>query len=238
MTTLRLIALAALVLTLTACGTTRINTQAMEAYGGALQHQRALAEQHAGGCATAASLCAHDSNPGLCVVAAQLACNAGRPNFAAQMPQLRSPGEEFARGFSPVAGLLSAGLQVYGAGWLVDRSGRNAVDLVGAVGGVVGQVQGPVDNSVSVGGNLGATDQSTTVGGNFGNTDQSVAIGGDQIGGDRVDDSSTGGDWIGGNLGDDVSGCVGEACRATSPGPIDNSDSSDNSTTNPPPPAP
>ncbi|MFW6340646.1 MAG: hypothetical protein ACOC0Q_07240, partial [Wenzhouxiangella sp.] len=153
-------------LILTGCGTTRVNQMQMEAYSDALASQRVAAEQHAGSCATAASLCAHDTNPGLCVVAAQLACNAGRPSFAAQMPQLRSPGEEFARGFGPVASLLSAGLQVYGAGWLVDRSGRNAVELVSAVGGVAGQIQGPVDNSISVGGNYGNTDQSTAAGGN------------------------------------------------------------------------
>lgn len=73
----KIILIAALAIILAGCGTTRINTQAMDAYGMAMQHQRAIAEQHAGGCATAASLCAHDANPGLCVVAAQLACNGG-----------------------------------------------------------------------------------------------------------------------------------------------------------------
>lgn len=232
--------IAALAAVLAGCGTTRINTQAMEAYGEALGHQRVLAEQHAATTATSATMCAHDANPGLCVVALQLASNAGRPNQTIQMPQLRSPGEEFARGFGPIASLASAGIQVWGAGWLVDRSGRNAVDLVGAVGGVVGQVQGPIDNSVTVGG-----DQ---IGGSR-IDDRSVAVGGDQIGGNRVDDRSVavGGDQVGGDqrIGDDLSGsCIGPECRANSPGPIDqsdqsdNSDNSDNSTSNPTPPEP
>ena len=221
MKTLKLTLIAALAAVLVGCGTTRINTQAMDAYGMAMQHQRALADQHAGGCASAASMCAHDTNPGLCVVAAQLACNAGRPAQAVQMPQLRSPGEEFARGFAPIASLASTGLQVWGAGWLVDRSGRNAVDLVGAVGGVVGQVQGPIDNSVTVGGNLGDT-RGHEVGGNFGDTRGDEWIAGGNIGDTRGDEF---------NAGRDI--------RIGSPGPIDNSDNStgpvDNSINTPEP---
>lgn len=77
--------------------------------------------------------------------------------------------------------------------------------------------------------------------------DYSTHIGGDQIGGDRVDDRSVGGDRVGGDqrigddigrdyiggdnrVGDDISdSCVGDQCRNSSSGPIDQSDNSDNS---------
>lgn len=217
-TTLTGLVLAGLALLLAGCGTTAINQQAMAAHQEALMSQRLAMEQHAGRCATSSAVCQHDTNPGLCAVAVELACGQSAPSMAVSPPQLRSPGDEFARGFGPIANLASTGLQVWGAGWLVDRSGRNAADLVGAVGGLVGQVQGPVDNSVSVGGNWGDT--------------RGHEIGGDQIGGDRIDDRSTGRDRIGRDqrIGDDIrDSCVGDRCRNESPGPIDNS------TNNPPP---
>ena len=204
---------------LAGCGTTAINQQAMEAHHEALQSQRLAIEQHNASCATAAAACAED----MCRVATMLACALGQPDQRIEQPRLRSPGEEFARGFAPIASLANTGLQVWGAGWLVDRSGRNATDLVGAVGGVVGQVQGPVDNSVNVGGNYGDT--------------RGDEVGGDMIGGDRIDDRSTGRDHIGRDqrIGDDVrDSCVGPECRNHSPGPIDNSDNSDHSTGPPP----
>lgn len=201
---LTLALLAGLVLLLTGCGTTAINQQAMSAHHEALMSQRLAIEQHAGACATAAASCDED----LCRVATLLACNVNSPSLAVEQPRLRSPGEEFARGFGPVANLASAGLNIWGAGWLVDRSGRNAAELVNAVGGVVGQVQGPVDNSTNVGGNWGDTRGDA----------------GDTIGGDRGGD--TGGDRY--HAGRDI--------RQDSPGPIDNSDSSDNSTNVPAPP--
>jgi hypothetical protein len=209
-----LIGVAALA-TLAGCGTTSLNRQAMAAHDTQLRalHQQATSNQSA--IAETASSCQDD----MCRVAVTLAGALGRPDMRVQAPQLRSPGEEFARGFAPIGHLLNTGLQVWGAGWLVDQSGQNMVDLVGSVGSVVGNVQGPVDNSVTVGGNYGDTDNGISVGGNYGDT-RGDEIGRDQIGGDQ-------------RIGDDVRGsCVGDASRNSSPGPIDNSD---NSTDNPPP---
>lgn len=215
----RLMVLALLALVLAACGTTGTNQMAMSAYQDALQSKRLAVEQHASSCATAAAGCAED----MCRVAVMLACGHSRPSADVPQPRLRSPGEEFARGISPITGLLNTGLQVWGAGWLVDRSGQNMVDLVGSVGSVVGQVQGPVDNSINVGGNYGDT--------------RGDEIGGDAIGGDRIDDRSVGRDQIGRDqrVGDDVDGsCIGDNCRNVSDGPIDQSnpgdDNNDNST--------
>lgn len=78
-------------------------------------------------------------------------------------------------------------------------------------------------------------------------TDNSLQVGGDQIGGSRVDDYSTqiGRDAVGGNYtassiggdsvgqdqrhGDDIQlsdACVGDSCYSQSPGPVDNSNTS------------
>jgi hypothetical protein len=199
---LGMVSLIALVI-LAGCGTSGINQMAMEAHHEALLSQRMAMEQHSSTCATNAAGCADD----MCRVAVTLACALGQPEYRVSSPQLRSPGEEFARGFGPIASLASTGLQVWGAGWLVDRSGRNATDLVGAVGGVVGQVQGPIDNSINVGGNYGDTrGDEVNVGGNYGDT-RGDEIGGDYIGGDQ-------------RIGDDAhDSCVGDSCRNTSPGP-------------------
>ena len=208
------------VVALAGCGTTGINQMALEAHGEALQSKRLAIEQHASSCATAAAGCAED----MCRVAVMLACGHSRPADHVPQPQLRSPGEEFARGFAPVGNLLSTGLQVWGAGYLVDRSGQNMVDLAGSIGTLAGDLQGPVDNSVNVGGNYGDT--------------RGDEIGGDAIGGDRIDDRSVGRDQIGGDqrIGDDIDGsCVGDRCRNSSPGPIDNSDNSTGPEPDPPP---
>lgn len=195
------------------CGTARINQQAMEAHDMQL---RAVHQQTANYQATISETAAGCEDD-MCRVAVMLAGALGRPDLPVQAPRLRSPGEEFARGFGPIGSLLNTGLQVWGAGWLVDRSGQSMVDLVGEVSGLAGQIQGPVDNSVNVGGNYGDTDQSTTVGGNYGDTRGDV-IGRDQIGRDQ-------------RVGDDVrDSCIGDMCRNSSPGPIDESD---NSVTNP-----
>jgi len=224
-TLIRYLVLGGALVVLAGCGTTAINQMAMEAHRESLLTQRTAIEQHQNACASNAVGCRDD----MCRVAVTLACALGQPEMRIEAPRLRSPGEEFARGFSPIASLAQAGIQVWGAGWLVDRSGQNMVDLVTAsgglvqqVGGVIGPLQGPVDNSITVGGNYGDSDSSTNVGGNLGNTE---TVGRDQIGGDQ-------------RLGDDIDGsCIGDACRNTSPGPIDQSDNSDNSdnSTNPPP---
>lgn len=122
---------------------------------------------------------------------------------------------------------------------------RQVSDLAGLTGDVATVIAGMdrSDNSIAVGGNYGNTDNSQTIGGNLGDTrgdEYGSFVGGDQrTGDDRIGDD-VGGDQIGGDnrVGDDVSGCVGAECRVTSPGPIDESDNSDNSTINPPPPAP
>lgn len=200
------------------CGTARINQQAMEAHDTQLRSAHQQAASYQATISETAAGCEDD----MCRVAVMLAGALGRPDMHVQAPRLRSPGEEFARGFAPIGNLLNTGLHLFGAGWLVDRSGQNMVELTGALGDVVGNVQGPVDNSVTVGGNQGDTDQSTTVGGNYGDT-RGDEIGRDQIGRDQ-------------RVGDDVrDSCIGDMCRNSSPGPIDESD---NSVTNPDPPEP
>lgn len=79
---------------------------------------------------------------------------------------------------------------------------------------------------------------------NIDGADYSTHIGGDQIGRDRIDDRSVGGDRVGGDqrigdeigrdyiggdnrVGDDINdSCVGDQCRNSSSGPIDQSDNS------------
>lgn len=222
----------AAVAVLAGCSTTGTNAMLMEAHQEALATQRAAIQQHEGAAATAAAACNGDTT---CVVSVTAIFALSRPDIRIEQPRLRSSGQEFAQAFTPVANLASTGLQIFGAGWLVDRSGQNMVDvvnasagLVGQVGTVVGGLQSPVDNSVTVGGNYGDTDNSTDVGGNLGDTDQSTDIGRDSIGGDQ-------------RVGDDIEGsCIGDACRNTSPGPIDfeQNDNSDNSTNPAPEPDP
>jgi len=77
------------------------------------------------------------------------------------------------------------------------------------------------------------TDNSITVGGNYGDTrGDETHVGGDQVGGDQRIGDEVGRDQIGRDqrIGDDISdSCVGDQCRNSSSGPIDQSDHSDNS---------
>ena len=211
---------------LAGCGTTAINQQAMQAYHDQISHHRTVAQAHASQCSAAANGC--EPGDGLCRVAVILACGQTQPSHHIQQPQLRSPGEEFARGFAPVAQLASTGLQLWGAGYLVDRSGRNAVDLVGAVGNVAGQIQGPIDNSVNVAGNYGDTHtrgDETVVGGNWGDTRGDETHVGGNFGDTRT--VNTRRDTIGGDRGGDTGRdryAAGRDIRQESPGPIDTGD--------------
>lgn len=77
------------------------------------------------------------------------------------------------------------------------------------------------------------TDNSVTVGGNYGDTrGDETHVGGDQVGRDQRIGDEIGRDQIGRDqrIGDDISdSCVGDQCRNSSSGPIDQSDNSDNS---------
>ena len=84
--------------------------------------------------------------------------------------------------------------------------------------------------------NIDGADYSTHIGGDqIGGDridDRSVSVGGDQVGGDQRIGDEIGRDYIGGDnrVGDDISdSCVGDQCRNSSSGPIDQSDNSDNS---------
>ena len=97
---------------------------------------------------------------------------------------------------------------------------RQTEALTDAITGTAGVIAG-----------MDRADYSTHIGGDQigGDRVDDRSVGGDRIGGDRIDDRSTGrdrvgGDWRSGDDWQDV--CVGDDCRFTSPGPIDNSDNS------------
>ncbi|WP_339898283.1 hypothetical protein [uncultured Gilvimarinus sp.] len=128
--------------------------------------------------------------------------------------------------YHPAWGLLdktlSMALPIYGT-YLVGEQWSDA--LVGVTGAVTSMDRSYIDNSLSVGG-----DQ---IGGDRVN-DHSTYAGRDLISGRQVNDSSTniGGDSVGGDQwhGDRYAdSCLGASCANYSPGPVDNSDSSNNS---------
>ena len=120
----------------------------------------------------------------------------------------------------------------------------------------VRDLAGVITDTTAVVASIDRADHSVTIGGDqIGRDridDRSVSVGGDQIGRDRIDDRSVGRDQIGRDriddrsvgrdqigrdqrIGDEIEGsCVGDECRNNSPGSIDQSDNSDNSTDNSP----
>lgn len=124
--------------------------------------------------------------------------------------------------YHPAWGLLdktlSMALPIYGS-YMVGQQWSDA--LVGVTGAVTGMERSYIDNSVG-------GDQ---IGGDRINDSSSYA-GRDLISGRQTNDSSTqiGGDNVGGDQwhGDRyVDSCLGDSCANASPGPVDNSDSSD-----------
>lgn len=167
-------------------------------------------------------------------------------NQALPMPQQR--------GYHPIWNIVSTALQVGIPAYANVASVNAWGDIVQGVGTTIAGIDradnsitvggnlGDTDNSVNVGGNLGDTDNSTSVAGNFGDTDNSTTVGGNQgdtrrdtrTGDDRIGDN-VGGDQFGGDYrqGDDVrDGCIGDSCRSTSDGPIDNSNPGDDNNDN------
>lgn len=202
------------VLLLTGCGTNALNNRIAEDNTARMNAFQLASSAHSKSCSTAAAGCSEGAQGDLCRVATLLACNTGSGQLKIPEPQpFRSPAQDFAVVFGPIAntilGIAQVGVTAYG----IDRQAATTIRLgesrdqrdiavaqshdsqssnfVNSLSGVIGQGFdnfGNLPPTTSIGGD------NIEVGGNFGDT-----AGQDIIGGDRGGDVNVGGDQVGGD---------------------------------------